>query len=204
MPNSSSAGSSSSSSIPFSLAGLRDSVKSEIDSKLSNPAQTLSDAAASAIVNAIKNSATTDGGGTMPSAVSDALKSAFSNIGLTLCGAAKDTADSAVDNYPFTTTTTPTSSLFTTDPSITLSAGPISWTNTQNSPSVNYGSLFNNITSGNYSVINPVNNLSATIKFTPNSNLSVEIGGTYSNTLSTPTGSRNNVWGFGVKIGYRF
>lgn len=191
--SSSSSSSNSSSSSSISVPQFATDLKLRADSVVDDPAKTAGNAATILAANAMAQLFKDNTGATMTDAVKNALKGIFDNLFSDAKAGLKYKIDEATDNYPFTTTAPTSPGDWSSPPTFTLSAGPITWTNPQNTLSVNWDLIGNCAVNNNWSKANPINTFSAGIGFTAGG-ITYSIGGSYSVTVETPAGSFNNVW----------
>jgi hypothetical protein len=166
----------------------------------------LVNAGAGAAADAFDAGIYNDTGSHFSSSDKEAIKNGIASTAMSLLtGAVDDKIDTAAGASwaGGSLTLTPTGVEHASGPSLTLSAGPVNW-KIGGTPSVKWSSLTTDLVSGNYSHINPANNLSASLSVIGNNNWNLTVGGSYTHTLDAPSASRSHQWNVSVVFRVKF
>lgn len=200
MPSSSS--SSSSSSIPWST--LAPSLKDSTDSTLSDQEQPTADEYGDSSANAVNSKINAETGSPLsPQAIQD-FSDYLSSLALSLTDTAETANDTAFSNYPWSGSTSSSSTTMDLDsgPTANMSVGTPSWNDISKTPAQNWGSFAADITAKG-ATSTPITVGADAILTVNGNNLTVSVRLDVQATISSSTGSVPIAGGVVITIGRR-
>ena len=160
----------------------------------------ITDAGAGLAVDALDSVCYAETGEHLSSSAKASIKSGIASTAMSLLTGAIDNKMSAAISPPWSGTISlrPEGVQHTSGPGVTLNAGVIS-RNIPGSPAVRWAALVQDLVSGNYNHMSPLDNVSASLSVS-GSGWDLNVGGGYSHVLNAPSATRSHAWGVTIRF----